>query len=106
MNTRISTSFRLPTNTREQIDALAQRLGATHTQAIILAVDRMHREESGADAACLQSIADRRPHISAPIDPKIQKALDEERAGQWHDELARRDKEEKVIRQLDEDNAY
>jgi len=37
-------SFRLPAATAEQLRALADAMGATQTQVLIVAVDRMHRE--------------------------------------------------------------
>lgn len=38
-------SFRLPEVTTEQVAKLCEALGATQTQIIIMAIDRMAREE-------------------------------------------------------------
>lgn len=40
-----TTSFRLPDGTRDQLRALCKQLGMTQTQVLVLAVDRMAREE-------------------------------------------------------------
>lgn len=44
--TRNVSSYRLPTHTESQIDALAARLGMSKANVITLAVDRMYREET------------------------------------------------------------
>jgi predicted DNA-binding protein len=40
-----TTSFRLPDRTREHLRALCRELGMTQTQVLVLAIDRMAREE-------------------------------------------------------------
>lgn len=40
-----SKSFRLPEKTDELLTALATKLGMTYTQVLILAIDRMAKEE-------------------------------------------------------------
>ncbi len=94
MSKRISTSFRLPIRTREQLSQLAERLGATHTQTLILAVDRMHREE----LACLQTMADAKLHLSVELDPSVSAALASERRAQLRTEKARASREERATR--------
>ena len=41
-----ATSFRLPEATIQQIEDLSARRGTTHTQTVIVAIDRMAREET------------------------------------------------------------
>jgi hypothetical protein len=40
-----TTSFRLPEHTKRQMEDLAQKLGMTQTQTLIVALDRLHQQE-------------------------------------------------------------